>query len=87
MGEINPVVERAIKLSGGLSALARQLSVKPPTVWQWLKKKRPVPSSRCIPIQRATNGAITCCELRPDVFGNSHGPISFPSGQDNRCNG
>jgi DNA-binding transcriptional regulator YdaS (Cro superfamily) len=52
---------------GGQSALARALGVTPPTVNEWIKGKRPVPAERCPTIERITNGAVRCEDLRPDV--------------------
>ena len=36
-------------------------------VSHWLGGKR-VPAERCLVIERATQGKVTCAELRPDVF-------------------
>jgi len=60
-------IREAGRAVGGLSALARLLGVAPPTVSQWASGVRPVPAERCPAIERATGGAVTCEELRPDV--------------------
>ncbi|MFA7278616.1 MAG: helix-turn-helix domain-containing protein [Sterolibacterium sp.] len=60
-------IERACDLLGGLGALARILKVSSPTVSQWRTGIRRVPAERCPAIERATNGEVTCEELRPDV--------------------
>lgn len=52
---------------GGQAALARMLSVSPPTVQQWRSGLRPIPAERCPLIERATGGAVRCEDLRPDV--------------------
>lgn len=52
---------------GGQAALARLLSVSPPTVQQWRSGLRPIPAERCPLIERATGGAVRCEDLRPDV--------------------
>ena len=52
---------------GGQASLARILGVKPPTVNQWIGADRPIPAERCPAIERATDGAVRCEELRPDV--------------------
>ena len=49
---------------GGPTAVARMLGIKPPSVIGWNGKP---PSDRCPVIERATNGRVTCEELRPDV--------------------
>ena len=53
---------------GGLSAaeLARQIKASPAFVYQWRRKIRPVPAGFCAAIERATNGAVSRKELRPD---------------------
>jgi DNA-binding transcriptional regulator YdaS (Cro superfamily) len=51
---------------GRASKLARILSVSPVTVHQWGGGKK-VPTARCIEIEEATKGAVTCEELRPDL--------------------
>jgi DNA-binding transcriptional regulator YdaS (Cro superfamily) len=65
MEHISPI-EKAVLAVGGLTTLARMLKVSPPTVHEWKTLKRPVPPGRCVAIVRATNGAVTLQELRPD---------------------
>ena len=49
------------------SALARRLGVPTVCVNQWAHGKRQVPADRCVDIEIATEGAVTCEELRPDM--------------------
>jgi transcriptional regulator with XRE-family HTH domain len=49
------------------TALAKALGVTQGAVWQWANGRRPIPADRCPAIERATAGAVTCEELRPDV--------------------
>lgn len=49
------------------AAFAREIGVSLPLVNQWKAGSRQVPASRCPDIERATNRAVTCEELRPDV--------------------
>lgn len=51
---------------GSQAELARKISAQPQLVWQWSSGVRPVPIERCVPIERATNGAVTRKDLRPD---------------------
>ena len=51
---------------GVTAALARQIGAQPQLVWQWASDVRPVPIERCVPIERATEGAVTRRDLRPD---------------------
>jgi DNA-binding transcriptional regulator YdaS (Cro superfamily) len=61
-----PILQ-ACAIVGGQAAMARTLGVKPPTVNEWIKSKRPIPAERCPAIERATSGAVRCEDLRPDV--------------------
>ena len=59
-------IEEACRLAGGASALSRRLAVTPTTVSEWRSGKRTVPIERCVEIERATEGAVTRMDLRPD---------------------
>lgn len=61
------VIARVVEILGSQLALAKALGIKPPTVHQWLSGKRPVPAERCPSIERLTDGAVLCEQLRPDV--------------------
>ncbi len=66
-------IEQAVRLVGGQSALAKKLSfkhsnIKQQHVWKWVRAGR-VPAEYCNAIEKATNGAVTRYDLRPDVFG------------------
>lgn len=64
-------LQRAIDHAGGQSALARKLRVQQKHVWNWLNRQRQVPGGRVIDIERATDGAVTRHELRPDLYPES----------------
>ncbi len=51
---------------GSQSRIARAIGVPPVSVYHWAKGMRPVPVERCAAIERATNGAVTRRDLRPD---------------------
>ena len=51
---------------GGQLRLATALGVPPQLVYQWAAGVRPVPIPRCPAIERATHGAVTRRDLRPD---------------------
>lgn len=55
------------KQRGLRSSLARTLGVPFILVSQWALGKRQVPAERCPSIEEATNGMVTCEELRPDI--------------------
>jgi DNA-binding transcriptional regulator YdaS (Cro superfamily) len=66
---INPIVQRAIDLAGGQTALARLIGgkIRQQHVRRWLHMKR-VPAERAVQIEIATNGAVSRSELRPDLW-------------------
>jgi DNA-binding transcriptional regulator YdaS (Cro superfamily) len=64
-------IQTAVAIVGGQSSLARAIKVTQGMVWQWCANIRPVAPGRCIDIERATDGAVTRFDLRPDVFGEA----------------
>jgi len=52
---------------GAASRLAIAIGVAPALVSQWRTGFRSVPAERCPLIERATQGAVRCEDLRPDV--------------------
>ena len=64
-------IEKAVEVAGGQTALATSLGIKQAHVWNWLNRGTPVTASLCVAIERATGGAVTRYELRPDVFGEA----------------
>ena len=62
---MNKKVTEAIDSLGGVTAVARLCGVKPPSVWEW-KRRGSIPIERCAAIERATGGAVTRKDLRPD---------------------
>jgi DNA-binding transcriptional regulator YdaS (Cro superfamily) len=57
-------LKRAIEAAGGTGKLAAALGIKSQAVSQW----RRVPGERVIAVERATGGAVTRHELRPDLY-------------------
>lgn len=63
-------LERAIKIAGGQSALARKIGRAQGHVFYWLKHaKDGVPPQAAIDIENALQGAVSRHEIRPDIFG------------------
>lgn len=66
-----------IEKNGGQTALANKISVSQGMVWQWLQwlddknKGTRITAERALEIERATEGAVTRHELRPDIYGAS----------------
>ncbi|MDR0672749.1 MAG: helix-turn-helix domain-containing protein [Zoogloeaceae bacterium] len=48
------------------ASLARKVGVSSGFVSQWCSGFRPVPIARCVAIERATGGAVTRRDLKPD---------------------
>lgn len=63
----NSALKKACLSFGGQALMARHLGVSPPTINQWVSGARPIPAERCLEIEKITEGAVTCEELRPDV--------------------
>ena len=61
-------IDTAAKVLGSQRALAESLGVTKAAVWQWKGTDRGVPVEHCLAIERATNGAVTRKDLRPDDF-------------------
>lgn len=59
-------LERAFDAAGGISALASAIGVAASAPSMWKARGR-VPAEHCPGIERATAGAVTCEQLRPDV--------------------
>lgn len=57
-------LDEAARAVGGRGGLARLLGVSAAAIGNW--KVRGVPLEQCMPIERATNGAVTRRDLRPD---------------------
>ena len=51
---------------GRQTSLANAIQAQPQLVWQWANVRQ-VPEDRCAAIERATDGAVTVEELRPDL--------------------
>ncbi len=69
-------LERAVKLAGGQTALARQLSqfmrlkkpLKQAHIYNWLYRDKTTPYRYVIPIEKLLDGKVTRHQLRPDVY-------------------
>lgn len=52
---------------GLATQLGKLIAVNASLISQWASGARQIPAERCPEIEKATNGAVTCEELRPDV--------------------
>lgn len=70
LDEQRAVMARAVAAVGGSQAeLARRIGCTQVFAHQMTHGLRSISARLCIPIERATDGAVTRYELRPDVFG------------------
>ena len=59
-------LEQALNIIGGVNILAKELELHPMAVYQW--KKRGVPAKHVSRVSEMTHNAVSCHELRPDIF-------------------
>lgn len=59
-------IQSACDSLGSQAALAKALDLAPALIHQWRAGIRPVPVQHCLAIERATSGAVTRRDLRPD---------------------
>jgi DNA-binding transcriptional regulator YdaS (Cro superfamily) len=59
-------LRKAIEIAGTQAALAGLLGLRQSHIAMWLHRKN-VPAEHCPDIERVTNGAVRCEDLRPDV--------------------
>lgn len=57
--------DRAIKIAGTPTALARGIGITPWALSKWNVEK--IPKKRCEQIEEFTNGQVKAEELRPDI--------------------
>jgi hypothetical protein len=65
--------------------VAKALGIHEQYLYQCLHGHRPTPPERCPPIERATEGRITCEELRPDVRWQRVPDPAWPHPQGRPC--
>lgn len=59
-------IRKAAEIVGSQVALASALGTSKQNISSWIRTER-VPTKYCPDIEQATNGQVTCEELRPDV--------------------
>lgn len=74
-------LELAIKIVGGSSALAALIGVATslPSMW---KRRGQIPIANCLAIERATNGAVTRRDLRPNDWQDIWPELAQPTTQE-----
>ena len=69
-------ISRAAEVVGSQKELADQLGVHPSFISQMANDLRRGPPTLCRKIQGLTNGAVTCSQLRPDIFGEPEDAVA-----------
>lgn len=60
-------IRKACDIVGGITAMAKELNIKPPSISEWITKGI-APPTRILSIEKATGGKVTRYELRPDIY-------------------
>lgn len=58
-------LEKAIKIAGSKSALAREIGITPWALSKWNFNK--IPEERCLAIEKITHYEVKAEQLRPDI--------------------
>ena len=64
-----PPLLLALQIAGSQRALAKLAGVSQPAVHKWVKGLSCPGLKASVQIERATHGAVTRFDLRPDIFG------------------
>ena len=67
-GPVNKHIEKAIKLFGGATVLAKKLGISPSFVSEMLRFTKPLPLERALQIEKITDGKVKAKDLRPDIL-------------------
>ncbi len=67
----NDLIATAVAAVGSQTELAHRIGCSQVFVHQMLRGRRAVSARLCLPIERATGGAVTRYDLRPDIFGEA----------------
>ena len=67
----NALIIAAVAAVGSQTELARRIGCSQVFVHQMQHGTRKVSPRLCLPIERATGGAVTRYDLRPDIFGEA----------------
>lgn len=64
--ETNPI-RAAVDALGGAAAAAEKLDCSVQAVYLWISGKRKFPAEMCPLVERLTDGAVRCEQLRPEI--------------------
>lgn len=63
---MSTALEQAIACLGSQNKLAEAIGVRQSVVSMWVTRQSRIPAGHCVSIERATSGAVTRRDLRPD---------------------
>ena len=63
-------IKLVVDLLGGQIKAAKAIGVAQQAVFKWVKEEMPISAKSATAIEKATNGAVTRAEIRPDIFGS-----------------
>lgn len=64
---VETAIEKAVRLAGGQSALAKSIGVTQGAVWKWINQGRKISAENAAAVSKAVNGDVKPYELRPDI--------------------
>jgi DNA-binding transcriptional regulator YdaS (Cro superfamily) len=62
------IIALVVDLLGGQKKAAKKIGVTQQAVCKWVNKEMPISASSAVKIEKATDGAVTRHEIRPDIF-------------------
>lgn len=65
---MNTLIIKAVEICGTQEALGKAVGQTQKHVWNWIHRDKRLAAEHCIPIEKATKGAIKRYELRPDIY-------------------
>ena len=65
------IIKSVVELLGGQVKAAKKIGVTQQAVCKWINEKMPISANSAVRIEKATNGAVTRAEIRPDIFGEA----------------
>ncbi|OCG15027.1 hypothetical protein A9G28_09390 [Gilliamella sp. Fer1-1] len=63
----NKAIEKAILLTGSQKKLADACGKTQTSVWKWLHGLSEISLENALLIEKVTNGAVTACDIKPDI--------------------
>lgn len=67
---LKTIIRRAAKQAGGQAALADKMGVSRQAFNYWFHGKQGISAEQAVALEKATGGAVTRGELRPDLWGD-----------------